>query len=135
MSTFIEENASHQLASFTTVHGPLTPTALSTRFSSLEEGTLHKSSRTCSWQQRWDKSTKENCGLNHGSIVTPAVLKDEYKFLREIGQGASGVVYEAIHFQVCISLNEHAISFVSPIQVCIISLNEHAISFASLKDI
>ena len=113
MSTCVKENASHHFASFTTSCGPLTPTALSARFSSFEEGTLQKRSRKCSWQQRWDSSTEVNCISNHGPIVTPAVLKDEYKIVRKIGQGASGVVYEAIHFQVCIiSLYVHEISFV-----------------------
>ena len=116
MSAFIEENISDQYASFSTVCGPSTPPALSisSRFSSSEKGTLQKSSRKSTWQQRWDQSAKSQSGLNHGSIATLAVLTDEYKVLREIGRGASGVVYEAIHIKVrIVSLNLHAILFVS----------------------
>jgi len=34
-----------------------------------------------------------------GTITTPAVLMDEYIFLREIGHGAYGVVHEAVHIK------------------------------------
>ena len=67
-------------------------------------------------EEAFEEDTPALPVLNSFSLEedTPAVLKDEYKILREIGRGAFGVVHEAIHIKVC----PKVLKFVSSKYLC-----------------